>query len=120
LSVGYEQSKYWELRKEISEVMKALKIKDAIISRIDCMPELCSEPDNYAEKTPYIRLCCSNGEETEKIIQGMIKAGIEEDVEILKLDGFISKDNFKKGKGLEVFEKTVVGRLLSMKREDEK
>jgi len=92
--------------------MESLEIEGSIVDFIDSDPRFCA--DN--KRAPYIRLCCVGAALMETILKGMIEAGITEDVELKKLDGFISASEFEKGKGLDAFWKTPAGKLLEMQR----
>jgi len=81
------------LKSRIDQIMQELGLgDDAITTIICCQPESC---DGKKKPMPFVRVCCKDADEMEKIIKAFKEHKLGVDTEKLLLGGFIPADEMK-------------------------
>jgi hypothetical protein len=93
---GYTKHRAQALRATINEVMHTLMMEDIAVTSI--IPMIVAACDGKAKSMPYIRICSTNKKQIHRIINALKEAGLEEDVEYLKITGFIPALKMKRPK----------------------
>jgi hypothetical protein len=92
---GFIPAKATQLKEKIDEVVQIIGLSDEVITSI-CSLKAQSCDRKYMH-TPYLRICFIDSQEMEVIIRSFQEHGVHEDVEWLKLNGFMSKQQMKAG-----------------------
>ena len=87
---GFPPKKAEGLREGIELTLRNIQLdNEGLTSIVDMETKSC---DGTRSPMPYLRICSTDEDEIERIINALRNAGIKVDIEWLILDGFISAD----------------------------